>query len=58
VPLRQFDFNNVIGSGVIFTWPSDGELVLGTTGVLSSLVLWNAGGTTGPIMSTYAVWSE
>jgi hypothetical protein len=57
VALRQFDFNNVIGSGVIFTWPSDGELVCPATGIIT-LVQWNGGGTTGPICSVYAVWSE
>lgn len=57
VPMRQFDFNNVVGSGVIFTWPSDGELVAGPTRA-NSIVLWNASGSTGPICDQYAVWAE
>lgn len=57
VAMRSFDFNNVIGSGVIFTWPSDGELVSGPTRA-NSVVLWNAGGGSGPIMRLYAVWGE
>jgi len=55
--LRQFDFNNVTGSGVIFTWPSDGELVVPTAGT-ASVVVWNAGASTGPACDFYAVWSE
>jgi len=58
VPMRQFDFNNVIGSGVIFTWPSDGELVVPATGIIT-LVLYNpAGGAAGPVCDVYGVWSE
>jgi hypothetical protein len=53
--MRQFDFNNVPGSGVIFTWPADGEVVVGTTRA-SSLILW--GVTAGPLMDLYLVWSE
>lgn len=56
-PFRQFDFNNVIGSGVIYTWPSDGEMISGPSRV-NSVILWNAGGTTGPICDLYAVWGE
>lgn len=57
VPMRQFDFNNVIGSGVIWTWPSDGELVAGPTRA-NSIVLWNAGAGAGPACDHYAVWGE
>ena len=57
VPMRQFDFNNVVGSGVIFTWPSDGELVAGPTRA-NSVVFWNAGASTGPACDQYAVWGE
>jgi hypothetical protein len=57
--LRQFDFNNVTGSGVIFTWPSDGELVVPiVAGASTTLVLWNGGGSTGPACDAYFVWSE
>jgi hypothetical protein len=57
VALRQFEFNNVVGSGVIFTWPSDGELVVPATGTIT-LVVWNAGAAGGPTSSLYGVWSE
>lgn len=55
--LRQWDFNNVIGSSVIFTWPSDGELVAGAARV-NGLVIWNAGAAGGPASDLYFVWSE
>jgi hypothetical protein len=56
---RQFDFNNVIGSGVIFTWPSDGELVVGPARTTANgFVVWNAGSAAGPASDLYAVWSE
>jgi hypothetical protein len=59
VYLRQWNFNNVIGSGVIFTWPSDGELIVPASGV-ATLVLYNpaASGQSGPACHTYSVWSE
>lgn len=53
--LRQFDFNNVPGSGVVFTWPSDGELVIGTTRA-SSVVVWAVSAS--PTLDHYFVWSE
>jgi hypothetical protein len=56
--LRQWDFNNVVGSGVIFTWPSDGELVISTSGVNLNMCIQNAGGATGPISDLYSIWSE
>jgi hypothetical protein len=55
--LRQFDFNNVPGSGVIFTWPADGELIVPAAGV-QTLVLWNAGAAAGPALDAYFVGSE
>jgi hypothetical protein len=55
--LRQWDFNNVIGSGVIFTWPSDGELVIPIVAPVS-IVIWNGGGAGGPASDVYFVWSE
>lgn len=57
VVFKQFDFNNVIGSGVVFTWPSDGELIAGPTRA-NSVVLWNGGAAAGPICDLYAVWGE
>ena len=54
---RQFDFAATAGSGVVFTWPADGELVIPIINV-KSLVLWNLGAGTGPLMDFYAVWSE
>ena len=54
---RQWDFNNVIGSGVVFTWPSDGELVAGSS-VANGLVVWNGGSAAGPACDLYMVWSE
>lgn len=53
--LRQADFNNVVGSGVIWTWPSDGELIVPITGVIS-IVYWFI--TAGPTSDYYFVWSE
>lgn len=38
--MRVVEFNNVVGSGVIWTWPSDGEIVIGTTRA-SSLIDWS-----------------
>lgn len=58
VPLRQFDFNNVIGSGVIYTWPSDGELVVAAARGVGGLLVWNAGGSAGPASDLYVVASE
>jgi hypothetical protein len=55
VALRQADFNNVVGSGLIWTWPSDGELVVPTAGVIS-VVIWCV--TAGPTMSVYSIWGE
>ena len=52
---RQFDLAGTVGSGVIFTWPADGELVLP---VSKSIVVWNNSGSTGPILSRYVVGSE
>jgi hypothetical protein len=57
VPMRQFDFANVTGSGLIYTWPTDGELISGPTRA-SSVILWNGGSSTGPICSQYSVWAE
>jgi hypothetical protein len=55
--LRQFDFNNVPGSGLIFTWPADGELIIPAAGV-ASIVVWNAGAGTGPALDCYFVGAE
>lgn len=55
-PMRQLDFNNVIGSGVIFTWPSDGELIVPITGVIS--ICWQAVTIAGPTCSFYFVVGE
>lgn len=55
--LRQWDFNNVIGSGVIFTWPSDGEVTIPAAAPVS-IVIWNAGAAGGPASDVYFVWSE
>jgi hypothetical protein len=55
--MRQFDFAATAGSGVVFTWPADGELVVPITGT-TTIVLWNAGAGTGPLLDFYAVWSE
>lgn len=53
-PMRQFDFNNVPGSGVIFTWPSDGEVMIS---ISQNLVMpYNA--TAGVALDVYAVWGE
>lgn len=54
---RQFDFPNTVGSAAIFTWPQDRELKVGPTRA-NSLVIWNASGSTGPVLSVTAQWSE
>ena len=55
--LRQFDFNNVPGSAVIWTWPSDGELIDPiVAGAATTLVLWAI--TAGPTCDYYAVGGE
>lgn len=57
--MRQWEFNNVIGSGVIFTWPSDGELVVGTATRAQDLVIWNGHGSQGgPTSDVYVVVVE
>lgn len=55
--MRQFDFPATVGSAVIYTWPPDGEVIAGPTRA-NSLILWNASGSTGPILSQYVVWAE
>lgn len=55
--LRQFDFNNVPGSAVIWTWPSDGELIIPVVGGgATTLVLWAI--TAGPTCDYYVVGGE
>lgn len=58
--MRQWDFNNVVGSGVIFTWPSDGELVIGNSALtrVADIIAWNAGGSGGPTCDVYCVVVE
>jgi hypothetical protein len=58
--MRQWDFNNVVGSGVIFTWPSDGESVIGNSALtrVADIVIWNAGASGGPTCDVYCVVVE
>lgn len=56
-PFRQWSMGAAIGSGVVFTWPSDGELVLGTART-TDVVGWNAGGSGGPTCDIYVVVVE
>lgn len=56
--LRRFDLAGTVGSGVIFTWPADGELVIPSTVGISALVFWNASGSTGPAADFYGVLGE
>ncbi len=56
--LRRFDLAGTVGSGVIFTWPADGELIIPSTTGVSALVFWNASAGTGPAADMYAVWGE
>lgn len=58
VALRNFDLAGTVGSGVIFTWPADGELIIPSTTGISAIVFWNASGSTGPIADFYGVWGE
>lgn len=53
--LRKGQFNNVIGSGLIWTWPSDGELIVPITGVIS-IVFWFV--TAGPTSDYYFALGE
>jgi hypothetical protein len=57
--MRQIDFGATAGSGVIWTWPADGELALGLTRA-GSLVYFNPSGSPGtwPILSLYLTWGE
>lgn len=55
--LRRIDLPATIGSGVIWAWPdgqSNGLLIA----VSSWLVIWNFGGSAGPILDVVAVWEE
>lgn len=56
--LRRFDLAGTVGSGVIFTWPADGELVIPSTTGISALVFWNGGAGTGPAADVYGVLGE
>lgn len=56
--MRMWDFNNVIGSGVIFTWPSDGELVVASSARTGDVVVNNGGGSAGPTCDVYTVVVE
>jgi hypothetical protein len=56
--LRRFDLAGTVGSGVIFTWPADGELVIPSTTGVSALVFWNASAGTGPAADFYGVLGE
>ena len=58
VALRNFDLAGTVGSGVIFTWPADGEMIIPSTTGISALVFWNASGATGPIADFYGVLGE
>lgn len=56
---RQFDSAAAIGAGPIWVWDADRPLVVGPNRTaVQGLILWNAGGTTGPILSLYASWFE
>jgi len=53
--MRSVEFNNVVGSGVIWTWPSDGELGIGPTRA-SSLIDWS--GSAGAAVTGNWTWGE
>lgn len=53
--LRRFVSQAAIGSGVIWTWPSDKPLVLN---VSTWLVVWNYGGLAGSALSLYVKFDE
>lgn len=53
--MRQAEFNNVVGSGLIWTWPSDGEFIVPTSGTIS-VVVWFI--TAGPTCDHYWAWGE
>lgn len=55
---RRFDLAGTVGSGVIFTWPADGELIIPSTTGVSALVFWNGSGATGPAADVYTVLGE
>lgn len=58
VAMRQFDLAGTVGSGVIFTWPADGELIIPSTTGISALVFWNGSASTGPAADYYGAWGE
>lgn len=53
--MRAVDFNNVVGSGVIWTWPSDGEIVVATART-GSFIVWSA--SAGAAVDGIWVWGE
>lgn len=53
--MRSVEFNNVVGSGVIWTWPSDGEITCGLTRA-GSLIDWS--GTAGSAVTGSWTWGE
>jgi hypothetical protein len=55
IPMRMTDIAGTVGSGVIWNWQTDGELIV-TNG--AGLALWNASGGTTAVTRFYFVWSE
>jgi len=53
--LRRVVFPATAGVGLIWAFPPGQEIIMGLS---SWLVLWNFGGATGSILSTYWTWEE
>jgi hypothetical protein len=55
VPMRMTDVAGTVGSGLIWNWQSDGELIVPIGG---GLALQNASGSTTAIIRAYFTWGE
>ena len=55
IPMRMIDVAGTVGSGNIWNWQSDGELVIA---VGNGVAIWNASGGTTAVARVVFVWSE
>ncbi len=55
IPMRMTDVAGTVGSGLIWNWQSDGELIVPIGG---GIALQNASGSTTAIIRAYFVWGE
>lgn len=55
IPMRMIDIAGTVGSGVIWNWQSDGELVVP---IGAGITLQNASGGSGAVSRFYFIWGE